>query len=846
MHASPPMLTWVPVPQCLLKSRVAVAALCVVTAVLFADLVVDPCGFLSYHRIRGRMYSDPVPCGWDYEGSWQVGWARGTSPQTLELAKEQQATFTCSITGSSPPSSFVADPFLVIPRNGSQWYATYEMKNLVRGIGEIGAAVSSDRGATWTHVGTALSEPFHLSYPGVYYDPPTGRTVMIPETHQSTGIRVYETTADAFPLGWKHVHTALGGTGWVDPSAVWWRGLWYVFVTRRGSLRLFVTKSLLGSEWAEHPRSPITSSKRYGRCGGPPVVFDARVWRYAQDDDGAYGIGIHVFRIDELTPTEYRESLVRSVLPGEGGAAWTAGRLHHVCAVELSPGQWIALADGDRNLPHHQCRVQEAAFTLLKRVAFVTCALVLLAAAATTGKVAKVGHGARLVYAASCAVATRACRSVPVPSFRAALLVALCVAVPVWLFALAPALPPALVHGHHASADGHRVAAPANDSLVIITAASSQFFDRLRNLVGSLHVWEGGVPLVIYDLGLKREQWEEASCWEGVQLRRFNFDPYPPHVRRLYNYAWKLLLINESFAYSDTILVVDAGLEIRRPLTDLRASLRRHGYFSGVQKYAVRQVTMPQTPRELGVGELDKFDKQFCMGGLQGFVKGSDAERRVLQPSVKCALREECICPKGSGRDTHNFDQSVISIMYQFNGFTCNQENKFHEGNMLHLTHDELDTNEVVIAARRWFRNKPYARHVRKMAHCPAMPADWKELEVLQHDTKTLIFANSPVQKCLEKNHGNITMCNHLNRKSDGWPIKEWIKVNIVLETQLRVVGALESSPFLAWLLETCFVYLLAVAAAFVVHKALCCVRARAAVDAKPRTPDVHVHHRLT
>ncbi len=45
--------------------------------------------------------------------------------------------------------------------------------------GDIGVAASEDRGLTWKHLGTALDEPWHLSYPFLFRW--EGQVYMMPE-----------------------------------------------------------------------------------------------------------------------------------------------------------------------------------------------------------------------------------------------------------------------------------------------------------------------------------------------------------------------------------------------------------------------------------------------------------------------------------------------------------------------------------------------------------------------------------------------------------------------------------------------------------------------------------------
>jgi hypothetical protein len=42
--------------------------------------------------------------------------------------------------------------------------------------------------------------------------------------------------------------------------------------------------------------------------------------------------------------------------------------------------------------------------------------------------------------------------------------------------------------------------------LSLVTGVSKDFYDRLQNLVGSVHAAEPDMPIVVYDMGLTREQ----------------------------------------------------------------------------------------------------------------------------------------------------------------------------------------------------------------------------------------------------------------------------------------------------------------------------------------------------
>ncbi|KAI5054728.1 hypothetical protein GOP47_0029873 [Adiantum capillus-veneris] len=74
---------------------------------------------------------------------------------------------TCaSASRPSHPSNFVSDPFLFI--QDTKLFVFYETKNAITMQGDIGVAESTDGGGTWRHLGIALDEEWHLSYPHVF------------------------------------------------------------------------------------------------------------------------------------------------------------------------------------------------------------------------------------------------------------------------------------------------------------------------------------------------------------------------------------------------------------------------------------------------------------------------------------------------------------------------------------------------------------------------------------------------------------------------------------------------------------------------------------------------------
>jgi hypothetical protein len=238
-------------------------------------------------------------------------------------------------------ANYVADPFVVW--SGGRGWMLFEIKNRATRRGEIGLAVHD--GAGWSYRGSVLREPYHLSYPYVFEW--EGDHFLIPESLEPGAIRLYR--AGSFPERWVHEADLIRGR-FADPSIVRYADRWWMFVcpeSFRDVLRLFHADRLEGP-WHEHPRSPvIAGDARRARPAGRILVWDDRLFRFAQDCALSYGTAVRAFEITQLSERCYSEveCTTGPILAGSG-AGWNRDGMHHIDAHRAPEGDWIACVDG--------------------------------------------------------------------------------------------------------------------------------------------------------------------------------------------------------------------------------------------------------------------------------------------------------------------------------------------------------------------------------------------------------------------------------------------------------------------------------------------------------------------
>ncbi len=242
-----------------------------------------------------------------------------------------------------PPTDFFADPF-------GAWFderlVVYgEAVDLADGTGRL----------AWMHaeggpLNEVLQAPYHQSYPYILHD--GDRRYVIPERRWGREVALYELGDGPGEL--MRVATLLSGRGAADTTVFrhqdrWW--MWFTDLDLAPSfdLHAYWAEELTGP-WTPHALVPLKRDMASARCAGTPFVHQGQLYRPAQDCSQGYGGAVVIHRVDELTPTSFRETPVQRIEPDPDGP-WPEG-VH-----TLSAAGPVTLVDGKRwTLSRHTVR----------------------------------------------------------------------------------------------------------------------------------------------------------------------------------------------------------------------------------------------------------------------------------------------------------------------------------------------------------------------------------------------------------------------------------------------------------------------------------------------------------
>lgn len=224
------------------------------------------------------------------------------------------------------PSIMKADPFLFIYNN--RLYLFYEEMPIGNGLGVI-KMVSTNDLHKWSKPVQITHEPqCHFSYPWIFEE--NGEVYMMPETGCDHNIRLYKATDNSLTRFepykiilkrdrkyWDEIKF-----DYADSCIYKKNGMYYLFSSYYSQkkiyyLELYVSDRIDGG-YKLHPASPICIGNKYGRCAGSIIEHNGKIFRPAQDCVTVYGGQVHLLEIDELTPSSYKEHVVKNnLLPTE-------------------------------------------------------------------------------------------------------------------------------------------------------------------------------------------------------------------------------------------------------------------------------------------------------------------------------------------------------------------------------------------------------------------------------------------------------------------------------------------------------------------------------------------------
>lgn len=270
-----------------------------------------------------------------YYGYWSIGYQYSSNPFKWDLQKAK----IYDKDQLPIDAEALADPFLL--KHKDKLYLFYEV--VLKSVPEakIGVSVYDANEDKWIFQAIVLDEPFHLSYPYVFAH---GSDIfMIPESKAAKSVRLYRATD--FPCKWELEKILIQNKKFVDSSIIYWQNQFYLFTTRKRRLYLYYSDALTQG-WKAHPKSPV-KFWNHGRCGGRIFEHNGCLYRVAQEQAKGYGMGVHIYKICELSSTDFKEIPIdKKPMLAPFGDGWANSGMHHIDILKISENKYFSVFDG--------------------------------------------------------------------------------------------------------------------------------------------------------------------------------------------------------------------------------------------------------------------------------------------------------------------------------------------------------------------------------------------------------------------------------------------------------------------------------------------------------------------
>lgn len=217
--------------------------------------------------------------------------------------------------------------------------------------------------------------------------------------------------------------------------------------------------------------------------------------------------------------------------------------------------------------------------------------------------------------------------------------------------------------------------------LIVVTALSSNHFFESLDFFGSLRSHLPDTKVIVYDLGLTKSEADTIRSYCNVlEVRKFDFDQYPPHTMDLFVYAWKPHVCDEMSKEHELILYCDASCRVNPRFTPhlprlfefpvlariyqnhLPITVTTHG---GMIEYLLPNLA----PTTIAKAMPRHFEASAIL-----FLSNEVMRKRFMRHWVDCAKKIECIAPEGSRlapcnwsepifAGCHRYDQSALNLI---------------------------------------------------------------------------------------------------------------------------------------------------------------------------------------
>ena len=258
--------------------------------------ILHPPGNIKMVKFMIRLFRNKLKFHWEElfrHEDWTVGSAQISYSELMEKGQLNAS----DIEWLPKPSNtqYLADPFFI---DSNRIIA--ELYDYKKGKGRLSQIeLTSNTRKDW---GTE----YHMSYPYTFEH--QGTQYLVPESFEENNVSLYTISQENNAI--EKLSVLLPGFKGIDPSLIFYHGLWWLFVNRKDQpnvhLYLYYSSQLEGP-YIPHPLNPVKSDIRSSRPAGKLFLDKEKLIRPAQDSIPHYGAAVRIMEVTKLSEKDFEE-----------------------------------------------------------------------------------------------------------------------------------------------------------------------------------------------------------------------------------------------------------------------------------------------------------------------------------------------------------------------------------------------------------------------------------------------------------------------------------------------------------------------------------------------------------
>ena len=204
-----------------------------------------------------------------------------------------------------------------------------------------------------------------------------------------------------------------------------------------------------------------------------------------------------------------------------------------------------------------------------------------------------------------------------------------------------------------------------NYQITIVTGASSNHFNCLKNLLWSIQTFAPAANVVVYDLGL-----EEKEANQIPNIRKFDFSKYPSYFNIKENsgrMGFRPVAVQSAAKeFGGIVMWLDAGCLLRENPIEVFQFIKAHGVYCPKTHGTISNCLHPNARASLNVTD-DLLGVQMRDAGISAFDTSNPSAMPLIDKWASVALDKNSTAPDGSSRKNHRQD-AVYSVILHKSG----------------------------------------------------------------------------------------------------------------------------------------------------------------------------------